>query len=85
MSDEQMKAHMRLLATLPVRTIAERQCSAAIPEALIEQRREQVLALRAEGKSVRAIAEELWLAIGTVHNIVYPRESKTGQRRSRGG
>lgn len=85
MSDEQMKAHMRLLATLPVRTIAERQCSAAIPEALIEQRREQVLAMRAEGKSVRKIAQALWLPIGTIHNIIYPRDRKTGQRRSRGG
>lgn len=35
-----------------------------------EQRREAVLRLRREGKTIRAIAEELGVSVGTVHRHI---------------
>lgn len=43
-----------------------------------EERREAVLRLRREGKSIRAIAEELGVSVGTVHRHIKAARDATG-------
>lgn len=83
MSDA-IKAHLRLLAVLPVRTIYERTAprgrfTLTTDEAL--HRREIIARERATGAGVREIAKRLSLPETTVRNYVYPkRRKRNGQK-----